>query len=71
MDKETKQFFAEVGIAAFGYLAENKIEQIEKEGKKSTWTEMARALSQDMQDHPERYYDFGEKVYKDIQKRKK
>ena len=70
MDKKTKKAFAEIGIAAFGYLAENKIAQLEKEGKKSTWTEIARALSQDMQDHPERYYDFGEKVGKDIQKQK-
>lgn len=68
MDKETKRFFAELGISAFGYLAENKIEEVEDEGKKSTWTKVAHDLAKDMQNHPERYYDLGEKLSKDYQK---
>lgn len=68
MDKETKRFFAELGIAAFGYLAEKKIKEVEEEGKKSTWTAIAHDLAQDIQDHPERYYDLGENLYKKHQK---
>ena len=68
MNEQQKKFWATLGIWGFGYLAENKIKDEKDEGNKGALLDIAHAFSKDMQDNPERYYDFGEELHSRYQK---
>lgn len=71
MSNKKNRFWAELGILAFGYLAEKKIKELKEEENddlKRSALEIAHAFSKDMQENPDNYYDLGEELSNRYQK---